>query len=227
MGTRQGNEVTGQAKLKGLRMVITSELEENQPLNGSLLKRLTSRDAIEARPLYKEPMTFLPTHTLILHTNHLPKLRSCDGGTKRRIAIAPFNSTIGPGERITDFSDKLLNEEGPQILQWMIDGAREFYEADMKLFKPKIVQAATDEYVQNEDRIGQFLNERCEFGDGFQVRCKTLFNEFKSWCEESNMYVGTQNSFAREISNHGVNRTRDRRMGYIYEGVKLLDEEEI
>ena len=103
MGNPNGNEVAGQAQLRGMRLVITSELEAGQAMSNSMLKRITSRDDINATIKYMEPITFTPTHTLVLHTNHLPKLKSVDEGTRRRLAIVPLLTVIRQEEKIMDF----------------------------------------------------------------------------------------------------------------------------
>lgn len=224
LGNRNGTEVVGQAALKGLRLVITSELEEGQSLSASLLKRLTSRDEISARQLYHEPITFFPSHTTVLHTNYLPKLRSCDGGTKRRLTGAPFTATIKKEDAIQDFADVLIREEGPQILQWMIDGAKLFYKAGMKVKKPKVVRAATENYINSEDRVGQFLEERCDDSNpNATVPSSAIFAEFKDWCNENNMYIGRQNEFSKSLEARGFEKRRTSK-GFAFRGLKIVDD---
>ena len=206
MGNRNGSEVQGAAQLRGLRLVVTSELEESARMNLSLLKRLTSRDRISARPLYQEPVEFTPTHTLILHTNHLPRLSSCDDGTKRRIAVAPFLSSIPPEKKIMDFAGVLVSEEGPEILGWMIEGAVAFYKSDTKLTKPKVVLDATAEYIGGEDKIGRFLAECCDVSPELEQRSGQVFDAYRRWCNEGNLRAGSTNEFMREIERRGFKR---------------------
>jgi P4 family phage/plasmid primase-like protien len=224
VGNKNGSEVQGAAQLRGLRLVVTSELEEATRMNLSLLKRLTSRDRISARPLYQDPIEFTPTHTLILHTNYLPRLSSCDDGTKRRIAIAPFTMSIPPEKKIMDFAEVLVREEGPEILGWMIEGAVAFYKADMKLVKPKVVLDATAEYINGEDKIGRFLAECCEVAPELEQRSGKVFDAFKRWCAEANLYAGRANEFMRVLEQRGFKReTRAARASFIV-GLDLNEE---
>lgn len=224
VGNKNGSEVQGAAQLRGLRLVVTSELEEATRMNLSLLKRLTSRDRISARPLYQDPIEFTPTHTLILHTNYLPRLSSCDDGTKRRIAIAPFTMSIPPEKKIMDFAEVLVREEGPEILGWMIEGAVTFYKADMKLVKPKVVLDATAEYINGEDKIGRFLAECCEVAPELEQRSGKVFDAFKRWCAEANLYAGRANEFMRVLEQRGFKReTRAARASFIV-GLDLNEE---
>jgi P4 family phage/plasmid primase-like protien len=203
VGNKNGSEVQGAAQLRGMRLSVTSELEEATRMNLSLLKRLTSRDRISARPLYHDPIEFVPTHTLVLHTNHLPRLSSCDDGTKRRIAIAPFLSVIPPEKKVMDFAGVLVREEGAEILGWMIEGAIAFYKANTKLTKPKVVRDATAEYFAGEDKIGRFIGECCVISPELEQRSGAVFNAFKRWCGENNLYAGRANEFKAELERRG------------------------
>ena len=225
MGNKNGSEVQGQAQLRGMRLTITSELEEAQRMSASLLKRLTSRDKISARPLYHEPITFTPTHTLILHTNHLPRIGSSDDGTKRRITIAPFTHTIPPEKKIMDFASVLVMEEGPAILGWMIEGAVRFYKADMKLEKPAVVVEATSAFHASEDKIGRFIEECCVVVTGGKAHQPSgaVFRAYKQWCEEQNIWAGSSPSFSMELEKRG-HPARKERKGMFYTTLELLDD---
>ena len=228
MGNKNGSEVAGQTALRGLRLAITGELEENAPLQIGLLKKLTSRDAISARALYHEPMTFIPSHTLILHTNYLPTLRSLDAGTRRRIAVAPFTASIPSDQVVMDFAGELLREEGPQILAWMIDGAGEFFRSNMKLVKPAAVVKATEAYIAGEDKFGTFLTECCVLGDTAGATGATgaaaLYNAYRTWCAENGIkYVESMRNFAKQLQSRKV-EMQHTRAGNVYVGVELKDE---
>jgi hypothetical protein len=69
------------AEAKGKRMIIAAELEEGMRLNTSNVKQLCSTDEIYAEKKYKAPFSYVPTHTLVLYTNHLPRVGAIDQGT--------------------------------------------------------------------------------------------------------------------------------------------------
>ena len=79
------------AELKGKRLIIASELEEGMRLNTAMVKQLCSTDEIYAEKKYKDPFSFTPSHTLVLYTNHLPRVGASDEGTWRRLIVIPFN----------------------------------------------------------------------------------------------------------------------------------------
>ena len=92
------------AELKGKRLIIASELEEGTRLNTGMVKQLCSIDPIQAEKKYKDPFSFEPSHTLVLYTNHLPKVSANDDGTWRRLIVIPFNAKITGKSDIKNFS---------------------------------------------------------------------------------------------------------------------------
>lgn len=52
--------------------MFCSETEQNKRFAESTMKRLTVGDPIEANLMHKNPITFDPSHSLVMLTNHLP-----------------------------------------------------------------------------------------------------------------------------------------------------------
>ena len=225
LGNRWGTEVTGADQLRGKRLVITSELEESQVMSSALMKRLTSRDAINANVKYAKAITFKPSHTLVLHTNHLPRLKSVDYGTIRRIAVIPFKAKISDKDKRTDFAEELIRTEGPAILAWMINGAVRFYNNHMTIQIPDVVASESRRYIEGEDIINRFIEDRCERTGRAYV--STLYREFRQWCEDDGSYCKYgRNKFAEELKNKtGLPSSRDNKGTYI-QGLQIADEGE-
>jgi P4 family phage/plasmid primase-like protien len=226
-----GAEAFGMEAVRGKRLVVMGETDEGAKLSVSVMKRLTSRDDISANPKHQATFSFTPSHTLILHTNHLPRLGQLDDGTKRRTAIVPFLAPMKrPEEVITNFSDVLFEDEGPQILQWVIEGAKKFHAASCKLAKPAIVIAATDDYFQREDWVGNFLNECCETGKDengkpYRISGQDLYVAYVRWAEQNGERPRRNRDFADVLTKHGFEKDPSRRNGAVWLGIKLLDAE--
>jgi P4 family phage/plasmid primase-like protien len=221
-----GREVIGMAEVRGKRLVITSETEEGAKLSVSVMKRLTSRDPISARALYQNPITFIPTHTLVMHTNFLPSLKSLDNGTRRRIAIAPFTMSLKPDEVIKDFGDKLMKDEGPAILNWIIEGAIRFYKAGMKVTPPDAIARATEEYLNGEDWFSTFLADCCEVGDGYTVMSSALYKVYARHADDNGDYKRANKVFNAELDRRGFARKRVS-AGMQVKGIRLAEAAEL
>lgn len=94
------------AELKGKRLIIASEMEEGMRLNTAVVKQLCSTDEIFAEKKYKAPFAFVPSHTLVLYTNHLPKVGANDDGIWHRLIVIPFNTHSEELERIKQQIEK-------------------------------------------------------------------------------------------------------------------------
>lgn len=202
------------ARLKGARLVIMSETEEGEKLSASSMKRLTSRDAINGRMLYKEPIEFTPVHTCVMHTNHLPKLKSLDGGTLRRLTVVPFPATLPPEKVITNYEQRLVDQCGAVILRWIVEGAARFYRAGCKLAKPACVLAATQGYLEQEDWLQQFIDDNCKVDKREAVNVGQLYQLYTRWAtEQGEKYLRGRNDFARAMETKGYTREKRRLNG--------------
>ena len=165
-------------------------------------------------------MEFIPTHTTIMHTNYLPRLGSLDGGTKRRIAVAPFPSTLPPERVITNYQAVLFKECGPAVLQWVIEGAIRFYESGCKLAKARVVEKATLDYLEGEDWLGSFLKDSCELGEGFEVAGGDLYSAYQVWAGVNGMRVKRSRDFAKTLEANDYQKVK-RTQGAFWCGIRL------
>lgn len=211
--------------LRGARLAIMGETEEGAHFGVAQMKRLTSKDRISARALYKDPVEFAPTHTTIMHTNHLPKLNSLDGGTKRRIAVAPFPATLPPEQVITNYEALLVRECSGVILRWIVDGAVKFYKAGCKLVKPQSVIQATEAYIADQDWLAQYIEDHCELSESYSVGVKDLLIDYKAWAERQGDYVRKRADFQRAMENRGFVKEKTRETGsWIWRGLRFREE---
>ena len=111
------------AETKGKRLLIAAELEEGTRLNTSIVKQLCSTDAVFAEKKYKDPFSFTPSHTLVLYTNHLPKVGAKDTGIWRRLIVIPFKAKIEGSSDIKNYTEYLCENAGEAVMKWMIEGA--------------------------------------------------------------------------------------------------------
>lgn len=208
MSSKTNEQQVGMAMLEGRRFAVAQETEEGHRLNSSMLKRLVSTDTMVAKKLYKDPHEFVPGHTLVLSTNHLPKVSSTDTGTWRRIIVLPFEATIRPDEIITDFHSMLIEREGGGILRWAIEGAVKFWDAGCDItVKPAAVERASAEYRSAEDWVANFVGECCTEGDPHDetrfIRHNDLYRVYHQWAKNNGEYIRSSNAFGKAMQTHG------------------------
>ncbi|TKR27152.1 hypothetical protein FA014_01995 [Cellulomonas hominis] len=184
LATHQQGHPTEIARLAGARLVATSELEDGQRFAEARIKQLTGRDVISGRFMRQDWFSFTPTHTLWLLANHQPAVRAGGPAFWRRLRLLPFEHTVPPEKRVADLEDRLVEDEGPAILAWLIRGAADYF-AD-GLTEPASVRAATDAYATDQDSIGRFVAEQCETGPAgaqhLKVKSGVLRAAYETWC---------------------------------------------
>lgn len=211
------------AEAKGKRMIIAAELEEGMRLNTSNVKQLCSTDEIYAEKKYKAPFSYVPTHTLVLYTNHLPRVGAIDQGTWRRLIVIPFNAKIEGKADIKNYADFLFKTAGSAVLQWIIEGAKRVISNDYKIVQPKVVRDAIQKYKENNDWLSHFLDDCCEVGDDFEAKSGEFYNAYRSYCLQMGEYTRSTTDFYSALESTGVMRKRTR-TGVIIYGLKLKSE---
>ncbi|WP_416887430.1 DNA primase family protein [Listeria monocytogenes] len=211
------------AEAKGKRLLIAAELEEGMRLNTSNIKQLCSTDEIAAEKKYKDPFKYVPTHTLVLYTNHLPKVGAIDKGTWRRLIVIPFLATIDGNKDIKNYADYLFENAGGAILQWILDGAKKVIAADFHLTVPQVVANAISEYKTANDWLGHFLDECCETAVDFEEKSGELYAEYRAFCTRTGEYIRSSADFYTALEAGGFKRRRTNKGNKIV-GLQLKSE---
>lgn len=187
------------ANLQGRRMVVGSEVNENTRFDEAKVKLLSGGDKITARFMRQDFFTFTPSHTFWLLGNSQPKVETGGESFWRRLRLIPFTHTVPEQDRIENLQQRLVDEEGPGILHWIIQGAVN-YAAD-GIPTPVDVLAATDTYRAEEDHLGRFVDDRCRVGGGDVVRVETteLRAAYDAWCKAQHEDAISAQAFGRQL----------------------------
>ena len=206
------------ARLRGTRFVTTTEAEQGRRLSEPLIKKITGNDQMTARFLYGEFFNFTPTFKIWMATNHKPVIKGTDHGIWRRIKLIPFTTRI-PEEKQDKGLEMKLRNEASGILNWLLEGTERWKREGLKA--PKLVLAATDEYRNEMDIIGNFLKERCIQGIDYSIRIRELYKAYVDWCDENNEHAVSERFFSGRLKDMGFEqgRTADSRF---WLGIGLL-----
>ena len=196
------------AELKGKRLIIAAELEEGMRLNTSVIKQLCSTDAVYAEKKYKAPFSFIPSHTLVLYTNHLPKVGASDAGTWRRLIVIPFGAKIEGDSDIKNFADYLVDHAGGAILSWIIEGSRKVIAEGFNIKPPKVVRDAVAAYREDNDWLGKFLEESCVIGAAYQEKSGELYKAYRTYCINMHEYTRSTGDFYAALEQIGYHKKK-------------------
>lgn len=218
--TRGKNRGAELANLKGKRVVVAAELEEGARLSSSVLKQIASTDPIHAERKYKDPEDFIPSHSTILYTNHAPKVGSTDSGTWRRLIMLPFPEKLTKNGEIKNYASYLSENAGEAIAQWIVEGASEYIANNHALNIPQFVLEANNEYKQENDWLGDFIDECCDIGVNYRVMATDLYDKYRRNSERIGEYTRSKKDFGDELEKVGYTRKRQGR-GIVWRGLKI------
>ena len=208
------------AELKGKRLVIAAELEEGMRLNTSVIKQLCSTDEIFAEKKYRDPFRFVPSHTLVLYTNHLPRVGASDAGTWRRLIVIPFNAKIEGTSDIRNYTDYLVQNAGEAVLQWIIEGAQKVIANHFVLPVPACVKAAVKAYRDSNDWLGNFLADCCDVNPDYREKSGSVYQEYRDYCMRNGEWARNTADFYAAMDAAGFERHKGKDAMYVY-GLRL------
>lgn len=218
-----GNKVNAQpemAELKGKRLIIASEMQEGVRLNTAMVKQLCSTDEIQACKKYKDPFHFVPSHQVVLYTNHLPKVGANDDGIWRRLKVIPFNAKIKGNSDIKNYADYLYEKAGSAIMKWIIEGAEKVSKTDHKVDDPKCVRDAVAAYRDDNDWLGHFIADCCEVDDSYEEKSGELYQQYRAYCIQNGEYTRSTTDFYSAVEKMGFYRHKTNKGSFVT-GVKL------
>ncbi len=211
------------AEAKGKRLIIAVELEEGMRLNTSVVKQMCSTDEIFAEKKYKDPFSFTPSHTLVLYTNHLPRVGANDPGTWRRLIVIPFNARIEGSGDVKNYADFLVSEAAPAIMAWIIEGAKMAIDRNFHIPCPACVEDAIKSYREDNDWLGHFLNDCCEVDVTYREKSGELYQEYRSYCARTGEYARSTADFYNALESAGFRRQKTKTGNFIC-GLRIAED---
>lgn len=180
MASKNEEHPTELAALKGRRLIVASEPSEGCHLDVAKVKYLTGGDTIVGRFMRQDYFNFQPTHKLVINTNHLPVITETTHAIWQRVLYVPWTVIIPQDEQIGEFGKVLAATEGPGILQWALEGHRQWREQGLN--PPESVKFATRQYRDEQNNVSLFLKERCVTGDKLMIGTEDLYAAYRLYC---------------------------------------------
>jgi len=218
METRSDRHPTDLAGLRGARFVSSIETEQGRRWNESKVKAITGGDKISARFMRQDFFEYTPQFKLVIAGNHKPSIRNVDEAMKRRLHLIPFTVTIPSEKRDGKLTGKLLKERDG-ILAWAVEGCRLWQHQGLKV--PASVVSATEEYFENEDALGQWIEERCNLHPEARTLSADLYGDWREWSEKTGEFVGSIKRFAELLIARGFEKTRMHGGAKAFKGLML------
>jgi putative DNA primase/helicase len=227
MARKSEGHPTEMAMLHGKRLVMAIECEGGQRLRESFVKSITGGDMIAARRMNEDFWMLDPTWHVHVSFNDPPTINGTDDGIRRRLKIVPWGARFeGPSQDPTLKARLESEHHRSAILNWCLAGMRDFMANGIPL--AVAVAEATDEYVADQDSLGNFLDECCRIGRPGEARFDDLMPAFHHWLEAhgENPRAWNRKRLGNELHRRGFSKHRpmsgEDRGKTVYAGLTLL-----
>lgn len=194
--------------LKGRRLSFIDEGPKRGYDVTERLKQLTGGGALSARPVNANPVTFRPTHTMVMTTNSEPALT--DPGLRARIRLIPCDSPESIVRPLREaLTDEMILHEGPGILAMLMREAAAWL-SDQSSVNNENAPAGIQDYVQEiavgQDPVREWVyNLTVPADPGTPGR--VLYTAFAEWHQSNPIYkrssVPSETSFGRTLTDMG------------------------
>ena len=171
--------------LRFKRIAYVSETKDGAYLDSSRVKLLTGGGKLQAKQLYKDPISFEQQHTLFLMTNDKPRINSEDDAIWRRILLIEFPLSFTddpklPNQRKADkYLSSKLEAELSGILAWLVRGCLDWQQQGLS--PCKAILDATLDYRDSEDLIGQFIEDTMIVKADAKISLSLFYRYYEEW----------------------------------------------
>ena len=203
--------------LMGRRLSFIDEGPREGRIGQERLKQLTGGGELTANAMNQNPVTWSPTHTLVLTANDEPTLT--DPAVRGRVRLLPClgdPAEVIAARRALGFTnDRLWRAEAPGVLAAMMAEAAA-YLADPDTASmaacPERYRYRADEIAAQQDPINQWIENDTEpYPPG--ERAGVLYEAFREWCRRNGIMTGlvpNAQRWGRELTARGYPASHDR-----------------
>jgi P4 family phage/plasmid primase-like protien len=196
------------ADLLGARLVFVDETRQGKALNVERVKALTGSKRVKAHYMRKDFFEFDAQFKLWIAGNGQPTIKDPSDGIWNRMHRVICKGKVDESRKILGFGDLLYREEASGILNWALQGLLAWRQLGT-LGVPESVKADVQAYRDDEDYIGQFMEDCIELtGNPDDVLdFKVTYDYYRTWAEEAGLRkvdVKPRNQFSQLVKAHGI-----------------------
>ncbi len=194
------------AAVQGKLINYSSEMSKN--MDSSVYKQIVSGEPVEARLPYLPPFLVYDFPRLVINANFLPQDAEQSKGYFRRFILVPFNVTIPDHEQDNLLHKKIITNEMPGVLNWVIQGLLR-YRAQKSFTKASASEELLQQFMAETNPVVEFLEE-----NGFQqsktmnMALSDLFKDYVTYTYESRHPVISKTEFSKRMRKLGYQMAR-------------------
>ena len=177
--------------------MTADEIEKSARWDAQLITKITGGGKVKARFMRQDFFEFIPQCTLFIAGNHKPGLDVVNDAIKRRLRLIVFPVKISEEEKDPHLTEKLA-AEADGILAWAIEGCLAWQRDGLK--PPKSVLEATQEYFEQENDIGMFVEYAGLIADKESFTPTSwLYSTWALYAKANGLVPGSKKSFGKRL----------------------------
>lgn len=190
----------------------SSELGRN--LETTIFKQLVSGEPVDARNLYKSPITMANYARLMFNTNEMPSDVEFNDGYYRRFIPIGFNVTIPEERRDPDLSKKIIENELSGIFNWALSGLKRLL-INKRFTISDSSKSLLEKFRNSADSVREFIQEESFVKSNLNpIVLKELYKFYKQFCFDYNYRPVALRKFTDRLRQVGFEFER-RNYGFV------------
>lgn len=195
------------ADLKNYMFNYSSEMG-SEKCEFNLVKKLISREPIEARYPYGKPFILRDYCPTFFNVNNLPLMENTSAYWRRFMAF-PFFNVIADKNQDIDFAKKIIERERPGILNWILAGLTRLM-SNKKITYSQLCEDTKKRLRRESDSVISFIDEmNYEKSTTEFTLSRELYVAFCKYCEDSNLHSLSRNKFYNRLAEIGIKVDRN------------------
>lgn len=197
-------------KLGGAILNIDRDMASQQIESSDTIKQLISQEPINAEPKGEDSRVVDPTAKHFICSNVAPNpANGNDEAFYGRFLTLKAPNTVDKEDRVRNLGEKLFEEEGEGILNWMLEGLHRLEEQGDFTLSPSAYETKMmwNEYGDSAERFLYHCTEQGTEDD--YITTKDLYEEYEMWVSDKLMSKRTFKNFVQTVKQQSyINKNR-------------------
>jgi putative DNA primase/helicase len=212
--------------MRGARFIAAEEPNGRRKLDREFIKQFTGGGTILVEAKHQRPYQMKITGKLFLATNHKPGIENGEFAFWRRCLMIPFDYRV-PDEKIIDgLEERMARAEGPNIMAWIIEGAKEFYANGLRITEDMAKEIA--DYQAENDDLGRFLEECVRVDSpGSTLHPTALLTSYNAWSIANGLGTIDVKELKNRMKQKGYKtQEHGKKKAWVYIGLEIIEHSE-
>ena len=167
------------------------------------LKKLTGHDTLTGEDKgSNQTINIKGDFNVIITSNSLPAIRMENDSDAWRRRLLWIQYRTNPNkQKIANFAEELIQEEGSAIMNWALEGALKLYQNGKSINVAATVMEEIDALLAETDSVRLFVQKCVKPSEGRDITNKELFNKYNRYAIMHDLEpYGSQKAFSRHVN---------------------------